>query len=228
MFSVSLCIFTVILPIDYAHTAPGFYTWHRYLGMWLEWSIQGMLQEQTEPNYHMFRLPHWDWRQEAQKSTGLSVEDLFTPNRLGGTRNVSGSARVYGDLYGSGWETMCWRRLGQICDPTEATGQLQRCPYTGTNPCHSSNPDWPTNATLVEALNKDNFDAIPYNRYTTSGFRSFADLTLGQLSHDECSASRVCQCLPNVDPTCASRTPLDITLNSGMHLLVSIIPKHMH
>lgn len=34
--------------------------------------------------------------------------------------------------------------LLEICDPRISTGPLQCCPFTGTDPCSSSNPDWPT------------------------------------------------------------------------------------
>ena len=209
---------TAPVPPDYAHTAPGFYTWHRMLGVWLEWEIQGMLESISDPNYHMFRLPYWDWRRELQLSTGLSADDLFTVNRLGATMNDSGRARVYGDLYGNGWETMCWRRLGQICDPRENTGLLQRCPFTGTNPCSSSNPDWPSSMDVLDVLGIDDYDAPPYNRLSAAGFRTTVDFINGRLTPEECSNDRQCRCLPSLDANCANGP--ELTSKSGMHFLV--------
>ena len=45
----------IVPPKDYAHSAPGFTTWHRYHTLWLEWQIQGMLEEMGESDYHTFR-----------------------------------------------------------------------------------------------------------------------------------------------------------------------------
>ena len=112
---------------------------------------------------YTFRLPYWDWRIEIQKSFGVSSEELFTENRLGTTRNVSGFPRVFGTLYEDGWETICWLQLQQICDPRINTGPLQCCPFTGTDPCNSSNPDWPTVQDVIDALDVDMYDAPPYS-----------------------------------------------------------------
>ena len=42
-------------PRDYAHSAPGFTTWHRHHTLWLEWQIQWMLEGMGESDYHTFR-----------------------------------------------------------------------------------------------------------------------------------------------------------------------------
>ena len=82
------CIYTFILfkpdlnnRLDYAHAGPGFSTWHRYLNLWFEWELQYMLESMDDSEYHMFRLPYWDWRQEIQKSTGIRSENLFSENQ---------------------------------------------------------------------------------------------------------------------------------------------------
>ena len=73
-----------------------------------------------------------------------------------------------------------WQQLGQICDPRETTGPLQRCPPTETdpNPCRSSNPDWPAHQDVLEALAIDAYDEPNYNSTTIDGFRSFVDANI--------------------------------------------------
>ena len=84
-----------------------------------------------------------------------------TSSRRRGYRNVSGFARVFGDLYGEEcWDSICWLQLGQICDPRVSTGPLQRYPFTGTDPCNSNNPDWPTAQDVENALSIDEYDAL--------------------------------------------------------------------
>lgn len=173
----------------------------------------------NDSNYHQFRLPLWDWRQESQKTDGLGADDLFVANRAGYSRNVSGRPIVSGDLYGDdGWETMCWFVLGEICDPTVNTGLLQRCPFTGTNPCSTSNPDWPTSADVSRALSIPLYDAPPYNIFTPIGLRSFVDISDLTLSAEECREDRQCRCFPSLDPLC---TEGGLTSKFGMHFLVS-------
>ena len=189
--------------------------------------IQNMLESMDDPNYHLFRLPYWDWRRESQRieapfDLGLGAEDLFIANRAGETRNMSGRPVVTGDLYGNGWETMCWFRVGQICDPTENTGFLQRCPFTGTNPCHSSNPDWPSQTNVLVALAAAEYDRSPYNIMTVGGFRAFVDFILGnEVTYPVCRTDRQCRCLPSLDPSCTNTTGQVGTQTSSMHLLVS-------
>ena len=69
------------------------------MNLWLEWELQGMLQNMGQQDYHTFRLPIWDWRIEIQKTIGIRSEELFTEERLGATRNVSGYPRVFGAIY---------------------------------------------------------------------------------------------------------------------------------
>ncbi len=180
-----------------------------------------MLNSMADPNYHMFRLPWWDWRRESQMTTGLGADDLFVANRAGYSKNVSGRPVVAGDLFGEGWETMCWFRVGQICDPTENTGLLQRCPFTGTNPCSTSNPDWPSAADVLTALVIPEFDVAPYNIQTVGGYRTFVDFQIGTVSVEDCRDDRQCRCVPSLDPSCATNTA-EPTQKSGMHLLVSV------
>lgn len=130
----------------------------------------------------MFRLPYWDWRIEMQRSSeGVSSEELFREDRLGATRNVSGFPRVFGALFDN-WDTMCWLLPGDICDPRVSTGLLQRCPFTGTDPCSSNNPDWPTDQDVQNALSFDVFDVPNYNLFSPAGFRNFVD---ANISFDE-------------------------------------------
>lgn len=204
---------------DYAHAAPGFYTWHRLTILCLEWQIQGMLLSMGDPNYHMFRVPYWDWRREIQMTSGIRVEDLFAANRLGNTRNESGIAIVEGDMYGNGWETICWQMRGVVCDPRVSTGLLQRCPFTGTNPCNADNPDWPLQEEFLEDFAVNFYDVPPYNITSFGGFRDSLDILNGVLTFEECRNDRQCQCMPSGDPTCANEA--EITSRTGIHVRVS-------
>ena len=94
--------------LDYAHAGPAFTTWHKYFHVLFEWEIQYMLKSRGHMDYHTFRLPYWDRRIEIQRSIGILAEDLFTEKKLGATRNVSGFPRVFGDIVGDVWDTICW------------------------------------------------------------------------------------------------------------------------
>ncbi len=160
-----------------------------------------MLQAMGRPDYHMFRLPYWDWRIEMQNSSiGINSDELLSETRLGATRNVNGFPRVFGDLVEGGWDTICWLQPGTICNPRESTGPLQRCPFTGTNPCSSSNPDWPTRKDVENALSLEVYDAPPNNLLSTDGFRNFVDANVTQ-DVEACRQNRMCQCIPG-GPTC--------------------------
>ena len=183
-----------------------------------------MLKSMGEQDYHTFRLPYWDWRTEIQTSSGISSELLFTEDKLGATRNVSGSPQVFGTLYDGGWDTICWFQLGTICDPTVSTGPLQRCPFTGTDPCSSSNPDWPKLEDVNNAMKFNTFDVAPYNNVSPDGFRNFIDFEVG-LSVDECRNNRMCQCVVggvNCEVT-NGIIPPGLTLTGQMHFVVSDI-----
>ena len=172
-----------------------------------------MLQSRGHANYHSFRLPYWDWRIEIQNSTGIRVEDLLTERRFGATQNVSGFPRVVGDIVGpNGWISLCSQTNFKICDPDIDTGPLQRCPFTGTNPCHSSNPDWPTIKQVNDAIAIDHYDSPPYNLLSKTGFRAFIDFYV----HDdleECRDDRMCQCIPFGGTSCdLSNVPPNVSV----------------
>ena len=215
--------------VDYAHQGPAFYTWHRLLNLWLEWQIQGMLQSMGRRDYHTFRLPYWDWRVEVQRSFGVSSEELFSENRLGATRNVSGFPRVFGALFEAGWDTICWLQPFQICDPRINTGPLQRCPFTGTDPCSSSNPDWPTVQDVIDAIRMDEYDAPPYNLFTRNGLRSFVDFEIGDPTNssdvEKCRNIRTCSCVPGGPDCIPEGGILGPPLTAHMHSLVSVVSK---
>ncbi len=99
------------------------------------------------------------------------------------------------------------------------TGLLQRCPFTGTNPCRTSNPDWPINADVLFSLSLPEFDHPPYNIFTRISFRTFNDFQNGNLSIGQCREDRQCRCIPSLDPLCGIAS--EITSKSGMHFLVS-------
>jgi len=219
--AISSIVIPAVRPLDYSHTGPAFYTWHRLMNLWFECEIQGMLQGMGQQDYHTFRLPYWDWRTEIQTTFGVRSEELFTESRLGVTRNVSGFPHVFGTLYEGTWETICWLQLGQICDPRIGTGPLQRCPFTGTDPCNSRNPDWPTLQNVDDAMTIDEYDAPPYTIFSRDGFRSFVDFKVGD-DLDECRSNRLCQCIPG-GPSCVeiNGIPPGPTITGQMHFLVS-------
>jgi len=184
-----------------------------------------MLKSLGHANYYSYRLPYWDWRVEIQKSTGIPVEELFIESRFGATKNVSGFPRVVGDMYGpDGWESLCSRLFGEVCNPNIKTGPLQRCPFTGNNPCNSNNPDWPTIKQVNDALAIDTYDSPPYNISSKTGYRAFVDFDI----HDdleECRNDRLCQCMPYGGTNCDLSTVPDgvsvAAYNSQMHTDVS-------
>ena len=183
------------------------------------------VEEHGHTDYHTFRLPYWDWRIETQKSTGVPAEDLFIENRIGATRNVSGFPRVFGDIVGDGWDTVCWNTFFQICDPNISTGPLQRCPFTGTDPCNSNNPDWPTNQQVNRAMAFNRYDAPPYNIISRNNYRNFVDADVSY-NIPRCRRDRMCLCIPSFDPFCTftpgSRSRM-IAFTHRLHGVVSTI-----
>ena len=183
-----------------------------------------MLQAMGRLDYHTFRIPYWDWRSEIQTTFGVSSEELFIESRLGATRNVGGFPRVFGDLVEGGWDTACWLQPVVICDPNVNTGPLQRCPFTGTDPCSSSNPDWPDLQDVNDALSFEDYDVPTYDVASPDGFRSFIDFEVG-LDIEACRSNRMCQCAPSGGPNCEvinGVPPGPITLTGQMHFLVSL------
>ena len=166
-----------------------------------------------------YRFPYWDWRTEIQHSSGISSNELFTEGRMGATYNDNGFPRVNGSIVAGGWDTICWLTFFTTCDPRNSTGPLQRCPFTGTNPCDSSNPDWPTMAQVNVALGEDNYDTPPYNTFSVDGYRALVDFKIFSLSPSECAEDRMCQCIPGFDPSCSSA--LGITFQANMHSKVT-------
>jgi len=180
-----------------------------------------MLKSIGDANYHTFRLPYWDWRIEIQNSTGIRVEDLFTETRFGATHNVSGFPRVVGDITGpDGWDAVCSRIFVQLCDPNISTGPLQRCPFTGTNPCHSSNPDWPTIKQVNDVISSDTYDSSPYNLFSKTGFRASLDFDIHN-DFEECRNNRMCLCIPYGGPSC------DLT-SVPANVSVAAYTRHLH
>ena len=190
-----------------------------------------MLKSMDRSEYHTFRFPYWDWRIEIQTSTGLRAEELFTEARFGATSS-SGLPLVFGDIVGgNGGETICTGLYSNICDPNDNTGQLRRCPLIGTdnyNPCHSSNPDWPTIQQVNKAIAIDHYDSPPYNVSSKTGFRPLLDFDIRD-DLEDCYDDRMCTCLlPRGYGKCNSTDlPPNYPLNSltafhtKMHFIVS-------
>lgn len=210
---------------DYSHDGPGFFTWHRLINLIVEWQIQNLLKRLGKTDYHKFRMPYWDWRSEMQKSPiGLPSEKLFTEERLGTTEMVDGYPRVKGLMFDN-WSTMCWRSI-KICDPRVSTGPLQRCPYlAGSNPCNSSNPDWPTNHDVRHILSMEKYDIPAFNMFCEDGFRGYIDANITN-DVEGCKTQQMCICYPG-GPTCdnypAETDPKSIkAVNYKLHTAVRL------
>ena len=191
-----------------------------------------MLQSMGHANYHSFRLPYWDWRIEIQNSTGIRVENLLTEKKFGATENINGFPRVVGDIVGpNGWITLCSQTNFEMCDPDINTGPLQRCPFTGTNPCHSSNPDWPTIKLVNDAIAIDHYDSPPYNLLSKTGYRAFIDFHVHD-DFEECHDDmyRMCQYIPLGGTSCdLSNVPPNVSVaayNGQLHADVSALYCH--
>lgn len=179
-----------------------------------------MLKDMGEEDYHEFRLPYWDWRFEMQKSSiGLPAEYLFTENKMGATTNINGFPRVTGRIF-ENWDTICWRLPGEVCDPRVSTGPLQRCPFTGTDPCNSDNPDWPTEEEVEYILSQEIYDAPAYNGLTFQGFRTFIDANIS-FDVDSCRTNRMCQCFPG-GPFCLVEANPILSVDFKLHSAVRI------
>ena len=190
-----------------------------------------MLQGMGHDDYHSFRLPYWDLRFEIQKSTGIAVEDLLIERRFGATQNISGYPRVVGDLVEpDGWDSVCMDMPFIACDPNINTGPLQRCPFTGNNPCSSDNPDWPTIKEVNDALVIDTYDSSPYNLFSRDGYRAFVDFGIND-DFEACRNNRVCICLPYGGSQCSlTDVPPDVRVgayDSQFHTDVSICNVHI-
>ena len=188
-----------------------------------------MLQSLEREDYHSFRLPYWDWRVEIQKSTGIRVEELLTEQRFGATQNIDGYPRVVGDIVTpDGWESVCINAPFRVCDPNINTGPLQRCPFTGNNPCSSDNPDWPTIQEVNDALAINYYDSPPYNLFSRDGYRAFIDFDITD-DFEACRNNRMCICLPAGGDQCDfTDVPPDVqntigAYDSTLHTDVSIL-----
>ena len=180
-----------------------------------------MLKEMGREDYYKFRFPYWDWRLEIQRSYGMRSEDVFSYGRLGETRNVDSKPVVFGDLIGDGWNTVCLRKFGQICDPNSNTGPLKRCPFTEPGLCNSSNPDWPKMVEVNRAMEFDDLEAPPFDN-TANCMRAYVDYSPVS-SIEECRKDKYCQCLPDGGPQCVSMSPNStfFPVATGMHVKVS-------
>ena len=206
-------------PVDYAHAGPAFITWHRHMNVWLEYETQWLLKRLGKPNYHTFRAPYWDWRREIQLGSGISGEELFTESHLGYTKFTNGYPVVYGQY--EDWETVCWLMVGQICDPRQPTGPLQRCPFPDR--CTSRNPDWPTMQDVNTALEFETFDSPPWNLISRDGVRSYIDFEVNT-EFEACREDRMCLCLSVItgqgDPNCTVVDEFTLALTAKLHSIV--------
>ena len=184
-----------------------------------------MLKGIGQADYHTFGLPYWDWRAEIQKTTGIAAEELFTKQRFGATQNINGYPRVVGDIVEpDGWDSLCILTPFEVCDPNINTGPLQRCPFTGNNPCSSDNPDWPTIKEVNDALAIDFYDSPPYNLFSRDGYRAFIDFSITD-DYEACRNNRMCMCIPYGGSQCnLTVVPPNVTVgayDSQMHVDVS-------
>ena len=185
-----------------------------------------MLKNMGRDDYYSFRLSYWDWRVEIQKGTGIPAEELFTESRFGATQNISGFPRVVGAIVEpDGWDSLCVQANFVMCDPNVNTGPLQRCPFTGNDPCSSDNPDWPTIKEVNDILAIDHFDSPPYNQLSRSGYRVVVDFYVHD-DFEDCQNDRLCICQPFGGPKCnLTNAPPNVSVaaySSSIHVNVSI------
>lgn len=221
---------------DYAHSATGFPTWHRQYILWFEWEIQEMIRvlEPDNLKYHEFRIHYWDWRKEIQEKTlteepGTDTDVIFRRNRLGvSVRNENNQSEVVGDLVSEGWDTICWYGgsggvdipLGTVCNPSNKTGPLLRCPYLPSpslDPCRIGNPDWPTQDHIDEALRRPVYDTTNYETDTTNrSFRSYMEGYDNGITVEECGNSGLCACDNGPDCGVGAGSPLQRRLHNSV------------
>ena len=185
-----------------------------------------MLKSMGRDDYYSFRLPYWDWRVEIQKGTGIPAEELFTESRFGATQNISGFPRVVGAIVEpDGWDSLCVRAHFVMCDPNINNGPLQRCPFTGNDPCSSDNPDWPTIKEVNDILAINHFDSPPYNLLSRSGYRVVVDYYVHD-NFEDCQNDRLCICQPFGGPKCdLTNAPPNVSVaaySSSIHVKVSV------
>ena len=111
--------------------------------------------------------------------------------------NVGGFPRVQGDLVSNGWNVKCWNLpTGMVCNPNNVTGQLQRCPFTESDPCNINNPDWPTVENVKQAIQMSNYDVSSYDKYSRRGFRNYMEgfVVLSDSDIASCGQNRLCLC----------------------------------
>lgn len=189
---------------DFAHESTGFLTWHRQMLLWLEWEIQRMI------NDYSFRLPFWDWTDEATRFSHFDMERLGTTLYDPDPQHSDDLHRVQGELF-QNWQTICWhnkkRADGQNCDPSVETGVLKRCPRRMTSTSMHTDPCgdhtyWPTPDIVRTALTYSDYDALeisndenPQPRYSacpsSNSFRTYLE---GFIPQDEtpCTNSIMC------------------------------------
>ena len=154
----------------------------------------------------MFSLHYWDWRDPNQRDA------LFTENRLG--KNEDGV--VVGTLF-ENWSTVCWKdhnstTIIPICDPTEQTDTLRRCPIESA--CHKGNADWPTFGNVKSAVAKNDYDASPYNKFVTGEDASFRNFMEGFVTQPESSCGDDAMCTEEND--CAIRRKLHNSVSTRL------------
>ena len=82
-----------------------------------------MLQRMGQADYHTYHSSYFDWHREIQEGSGVRFEDILVENRFGFTNFSTGFLLVSGQLV-EGWESVCARMLGQVCDLNIPTGPI--------------------------------------------------------------------------------------------------------
>ena len=124
-----------------------------------------------------FTVHYWDWRNEAERTS------LFRSNRLGA--HDSSSSAVTGELVDE-WQTICWyggnagsgdipdcRDNQNICDPSNDTGLLRRCP--DKERCAANYLGWPSYQDVQTAVGIEEYDRSPYNILSCESFRNYME-----------------------------------------------------
>lgn len=123
-----------------------------------------------------FAIPYWNWTNQDDRDI------LFTDEWFGGI-DPEGDGLITG-YFGSidTWPIVCLNANStNLCDPSDRTGQLRRCP--STSECEKTDERWPSPEEVAEAVDMETYDSEPYSRYSLTGFRN----QMEGFDHNDCS-----------------------------------------
>ncbi len=145
-----------------AHRGPAFLPWHRYFCRELELDLQT-----KKPNV---TLPYWSWSADAANPTGAAIWNTNPAQRIyiGGDGTGPGGTVITGPF--AGWTALVENAIGNL---VPRPGGIIR--DLGSNPDFGFGvgvPAFPSALQVDNAIqNTTVYDASPWSRTSTSGFR---------------------------------------------------------